>query len=127
LRCSTDRNLCVSIFVGHSCCGDTFCDGNETICNCAIDCGQPDPQESNCRDRADNDCDGEIDCNDSDCSSNSICQGCNHNDVCEEGETCRDCVDCSGVTKGKLSQRYCCGNGQLEPPEGDGSICDGNP
>lgn len=49
------------------------------------------------------------------------------NGVCEAGEDCSSCAsDCDGVTGGKPANRFCCGNGVAEGPEGDGSICDGN-
>jgi hypothetical protein len=31
-----------------------------------------------------------------------------------------------GKLGGNPAGRYCCGNGVVEGPEGDGSICDGN-
>jgi endoglucanase len=47
--------------------------------------------------------------------------------ICSSGEDCHTCpTDCEGLTTGKPSNRWCCGNEVLEPPEGDGSICDGN-
>ena len=52
---------------------------------------------------------------------------CDNDGVCEPDEDCTNCGDCDGRTKGRPSSRYCCGNGVLEGPEGDGSICDGNP
>jgi hypothetical protein len=62
-----------------------------------------------------------------------ICQAggsggdCDNDGVCEAGEDCETCSnDCEGVTKGKPGNRFCCGNGVAEPPEGDGTICDGN-
>jgi hypothetical protein len=76
----------------------------------------------------DNDCDNLIDCNDPDCASDMNCpQECDHDGICELGETCQNCSDCKGISRGKRSLRHCCGNGQLESAEGDGSICDGNP
>jgi hypothetical protein len=55
--------------------------------------------------------------------------GCCDNDgVCEAGEDCLSCGnDCDGKTNGPPSGRYCCGDGVLDPAEGDGSVCDGNP
>ena len=49
--------------------------------------------------------------------------------TCASGESCVSCLqDCPGKATGKPSSLYCCGNGTLEGPEGDGTIiCDGNP
>lgn len=53
--------------------------------------------------------------------------GCDGDGVCEAGEDCGNCSsDCPGVTSGKPANRFCCGNGVMEPPEGGGAICDGN-
>jgi hypothetical protein len=53
---------------------------------------------------------------------------CNSNDICEPGEDCENCAaDCEGKTNGPPSGRFCCGDGILQGPEGDGTICDGNP
>lgn len=83
-----------------------------------------------CADGVDNDCDGATDCADGDCSADLACAatGCDNDTVCEAGEDCLNCSnDCLGVISGKPANRYCCGNGILEVPEGDGTICDGNP
>ncbi len=130
-RCN-QNNVCTEVFIVDSCCGDGTCDGNEGGCDCEKDCGGSDRQElvgTTCRDTVDNDCDSLIDCNDPDCLADSNCQRvtCDRDNVCEPGETCQNCSDCPGVLRGKPSRRYCCGNGQLEGAEGDGSICDGNP
>ena len=83
--------------------------------------------EATCDDGLDNDCDGLFDCNDSDCTGDPTCQTgtCDNDGVCDPGEDCESCADCDGVTSGKPANRYCCGNGVLEGPEGDGR-CDGN-
>ena len=48
--------------------------------------------------------------------------------VCEDGEDCRTCKsDCEGKQAGKSGNSFCCGDGQLAPAEGDGTICHGNP
>lgn len=53
--------------------------------------------------------------------------GCDEDGVCEPGESCQSCAsDCEGVTSGKPSGRFCCGNGAMEAPEGGGAVCDGN-
>jgi len=132
-RCNSNQDICTTVFTVNTCCGDGSCDGNEGACDCRKDCGERDLQEligSSCRDGIDNDCDLLVDCNDPDCfADGGYCdQGCNNNGNCDPGETCQNCSrDCSGVMKGKPSNRYCCGNGQLENAEGNGSICDGNP
>jgi hypothetical protein len=53
--------------------------------------------------------------------------GCDGDGVCEAGESCLTCPDdCDGVTTGKPANRFCCGNGLMEPPEGGGALCDGH-
>ena len=98
------------------------------IGNCPGDCGTPPSTETACDDGDDEDCDGFTDCDDSDCDGQPECptNDCG-NGVCDPGEDCNSCsTDCAGVTKGKPSNKYCCGNGVAESAEGDGSICDGN-
>jgi hypothetical protein len=109
-------------------CGDGNCDSTEDPCSCPEDCGAPPATETNCSDGIENDCDGLVDCDDPDCAEDPVCQtGCG-NGVCEPGEDCLNCPgDCPGLQNGPPSGRFCCGNGILESPEGDGSICDGNP
>jgi hypothetical protein len=82
-----------------------------------------------CDNGIDDDGDGLIDCDDGDCANDPACTAvaCNDNGVCEPGEDCNSCAgDCAGVTSGNPANRYCCGNGVQEGPEGDGSVCDGN-
>lgn len=59
-------------------CRDGACDGpDEDPCNCTWDCGEPAPNEvpgSTCDDGIDNNCDGYIDCADSDCNDDPACQ-----------------------------------------------------
>jgi sialate O-acetylesterase len=108
-------------------CGDSICDAGENQCSCEADCGAPPASETSCSDGIDEDCDGEVDCGDSDCASDPACQSTCGNDICDPGEDCSSCPgDCDSVSKGKPTNRYCCGNGILEGPEGDGR-CDGNP
>ena len=107
-------------------CGDTTCDVDEDECSCPGDCGSPPDTETSCNDGFDDDCDGDIDCDDEDCLNDTACPYCG-DAICAPGEDCNSCGDdCAGVTKGKPSGRYCCGNGILEGPEVDG-LCDGNP
>jgi hypothetical protein len=107
-------------------CGDPSCGVGEDQCSCPVDCGPPPYTETVCSDGFDDDCDGDIDCDDVDCLGDTACPYCG-DAICDPGEDCNSCGDdCAGVTKGKPSGRYCCGNGILEGPEGD-ALCDGNP
>jgi hypothetical protein len=110
-------------------CGDAACNGSETQCSCPADCGAPPAVETGlCTDAFDNDCDGPVDCADSNCSADPACSGpvCG-NGTCEPGETCLTCSsDCDGKQSGPPSGRFCCGDGIPQPPEGGGAICDGN-
>lgn len=111
-------------------CGDGTCDTGEE-CDCLVDCGVPAAFEQpnlTCDDGLDNDCDGATDCADINCPADPACfvTICN-NGACEAGEDCNSCAaDCSGISTGPPSGRYCCGNGVAETAEGNGSICDGN-
>ena len=106
----------------------TSCTGSENSFNCALDCGACVPTGEVCDDGEDNDCDGDVDCDDLDCASDQACQPtCNNDGTCDPGEDCQNCGnDCAGRQNGRPSNRYCCGNGIEESAEGDGSICDGN-
>jgi hypothetical protein len=54
-------------------CPNTICEATETPCTCPADCGSPPPNESTCTDLIDEDCDGSIDCSDSDCIADPAC------------------------------------------------------
>lgn len=54
-----------------SLCGNDICEAEESVCSCSSDCGLP-PDE-NCGDGIDNNCDGDIDCDDVGCALEEIC------------------------------------------------------
>ncbi len=81
-------------------CGDGTCGAGEDQCNCSLDCGTPPGTETSCTDGTDNDCDGQTDCNDSDCASDPACSCGAKNDPCSQGSDC-----CSGICKNNGSCR----------------------
>lgn len=52
-------------------CGNDICEEGESVCSCSPDCGSP-PEEI-CGDKVDNNCDGDIDCDDASCAIDDIC------------------------------------------------------
>jgi hypothetical protein len=73
-------------------CGDGICEGDENPCTCAADCGAPPDNETGyCADGVDNDCDGPVDCDDSnDCSGDPTCS----NSCLERGLPCELDAQC---------------------------------
>jgi sialate O-acetylesterase len=107
-------------------CGEGTCELGENPCTCPADCGLPPDSEWICADAVDEDCDGQMDCEDGDCSADPVCLIVCDNGICEPGEDCTNCaLDCDSKRTGRPSGRYCCGDGVQEGPEGDGR-CDGN-
>ena len=49
---------------GIVCDGDGVCEAGETACVCWMDCGSPPVEETSCSNEIDDDCDGEVDCDD---------------------------------------------------------------
>jgi hypothetical protein len=84
-------------------------------------CTNSEHTEYTCDDDKDNDCDGAVDCDDTDCL---ISCG---NDRCDPCENCISCPeDCEGKQYGKPDKQFCCGDGIQQIAEGDGIICEGN-
>ena len=128
-RCTSDGFACIDEPATASCCGDLTCNGLEDSCTCGVDCGAPAASESDCTDGLDDDCDGYVDCDDFDCDADPACAApaCDDDGVCEPGEDCLSCPDdCRGKLGGTPTRQYCCGDGHVQPAEGDGSVCDGN-
>ena len=135
--CLATGNECIDPVCDGGVCGTSnntnACDGGNGTCdgqgNCVPNGGctpTEEPSELSCDDGVDNDCDELFDCDDADCSTAPVCL-CNNDGVCDVGEDCENCAnDCDGVTSGRKSSRYCCGNGVPESPEGDGTVCNGN-
>jgi sialate O-acetylesterase len=77
-------------------CGDARCDPGEDQCNCAADCGTPPSTETSCTDGDDNNCNTDIDCDDSDCSGDPACKCKTKGEWCSNNEDC-----CSNDCRGK--------------------------
>ena len=123
--CTNCANDCIGVTGGNPnnryCCGDGTCEGAETSSNCGIDCGGG---GAVCGDGT---CEGSENSNNcpDDCGPPAQC---NDDGTCDPGEDCTGCPgDCDGVTGGRPSNRYCCGNGTLESPQETSAMCDGNP
>jgi len=84
-------------------CGDGSCGPAEDSCSCAVDCGEPPAAEGDCTDLVDNDCDGAIDCSDSECAFDPVCSV----PECQpKGAACSGDADCCS---GKCRQGACRG------------------
>jgi sialate O-acetylesterase len=55
-------------------CENGVCGEVESSCSCLADCGAAPVSEALCSDGGDDDCDGLVDCADTDCSSDPLCQ-----------------------------------------------------
>lgn len=76
-----------------SVCGDGTCDYDEDQCNCSADCGAPGIEI--CNNNLDDDCDGLVDCDDSDCTGDPVCAACKgFKESCSTNGEC-----CSGKCK----------------------------
>jgi hypothetical protein len=84
--------------------------------DCGTPCSPTEPTEVTCDDGVDNDCDGFVDCDDTDCAVDPACveDPCGDG-VCDPGigENCDTCAaDCPSGADGPF-----CGNGVCEPTE----------
>lgn len=97
-------------------CGDGVCSGDESTCSCATDCGAPPSAELTCGDGVDNDCDGDVDCADADCASDSLCGPSCGDGVCSGDESSCSCAaDCGAPPSAELT----CGDGVDNDCDGD--------
>jgi hypothetical protein len=69
-------------------CGDGSCDVDEDECSCSQDCGAAPATEVTCTDQLDEDCDGLIDCADSDCSGAAACSCGAKRSACSSAADC---------------------------------------
>jgi hypothetical protein len=94
-RCSSGSSECTNVPVptGSYCCGDTTCDLGEDCATCALDCNNG-PED--CSNGTDEDCDGAIDCADSDCATDPACVCTPTTENCTNGsdDDCDGDVDC---------------------------------
>ena len=79
------------------CCPNGVCNAAENHCNCPSDCGTAPATEINCTDGRDNDCDGAVDCFDSECFSLPVCCG---NGTCSPPEHSCNCPGDCGLPAG---------------------------
>ncbi len=111
-------------------CGDSNCDVGEDMCKCAADCGAPAANETgdtDCADGIDNDCDGNIDCDDTECNAATPCNPFCGDSKCDTGENACNCsADCGAAP---LTEANC---NDREDNDCDGDVdcddsdCDGD-
>jgi hypothetical protein len=71
--CSSCAVDCQGQGGGSGCCGNGSCEAGENPCRCLADCGSRFVNESSCANTIDEDCDGLMDCADTDCCTSSAC------------------------------------------------------
>jgi hypothetical protein len=104
-RCTTGGVTCTDVPAnpGSFCCGDLTCSTGESCNNCGLDCSSG---AELCNDGIDNDCNGDVDCNDLACTTDPICDGGGTCTDAQIGDPCTvdsDCCSnkCKGPTGGK--------------------------
>ncbi len=96
-RCTGGGVSCTNdpVSGGAFCCGDGFCDAGEGCGNCGLDCATG---AEVCDDGVDNDCNGDVDCDDIACLGDPVCDaptGGGPGDPCTQDSECQ-----SGKCKG---------------------------
>jgi hypothetical protein len=73
-RCTAGGKSCTTVpsSPGSYCCGDSTCSNGESCATCAVDCSLFNFEV--CDNGVDDDCNGQVDCNDSGCSAAPECQ-----------------------------------------------------
>jgi hypothetical protein len=105
-RCSSGGFQCSDILPGGYCCGDSYCDPGEDSSNCALDCGTCVPTVEDCANGVDDDCDGQADCNDSDCAGSPACSSTpSCSDIGVSCNTDNEC--CSRKCRGRTGAKIC--------------------
>jgi hypothetical protein len=98
-RCTANGRVCTTVpkQPNSYCCGDGLCVNGESCSSCRLDCTLG---AELCTGSVDEDCDGSVDCADSQCSTNAACQS-----TCKpSGLACSTNTECcsrSCVVKGK--------------------------
>ncbi|MBI2394673.1 MAG: hypothetical protein HYV09_34210 [Deltaproteobacteria bacterium] len=133
--CHPDFECVSSRCVGGTCLFlpvDSKCDPKQT-CDATVGCTPPlgpactptGSTETNCTDGKDDDCDGRVDCIDTDCDGKT----CEDGDLCTEGETCSKAA-CSGGTAKTCDDKNDCTADACDPVTGckvaplDSGSCD---
>jgi hypothetical protein len=78
-------------------CGDGACQPGEDVCSCSADCGPAPAIEvagETCQNGLDDDCDGDLDCSDPDCSTDVACASSCGDGTCDADEDPCSCADC---------------------------------
>jgi len=90
---------------GSGCCGNGTCEAGESPCVCEADCGEATPAESACGNAVDDDCDGGVDCSDTDCCPDAACAASDgDSDLWPQACDCDDANGAVWATPGEVVQ-----------------------